>query len=141
MIDSPTVAPPPAVGRLHDFRALARLSLTEQDLNALESQGCLALEHRGDRSYYKLRFRRGGRQVVRYAGQEAALVAEELKTLQAARRLQRELNKLNLAARQALREGKLILEPLLVERGFRFHGLAIRRTRRPAQTIYAKTLE
>jgi len=44
----------------------------------------LALERRQHLAYYKLRFRRTGRQIVRYVGgtEAAALVADELKTLQ-----------------------------------------------------------
>jgi hypothetical protein len=61
---------------------------------------------------------------------EAALVSEELNTLQSLRRALRELDRLGRAVRQELRETKTKLEPLLLERGFKFHGQAIRRSRR-----------
>ena len=118
--------------RFADFPALARLGLSEGDLDELEQQGFLAPEHRGERTYYKLRFRRGGRQVVRYVGgtEKAGLVAQELNTLQAARRVQRELAELGVAARLILRDAKTKLEPLLLDRGFKYHGQAVRRPRR-----------
>jgi hypothetical protein len=124
----------PHAGRLASFPALAELGLGDADLAALAHQGFLALERRQERTYYKLRFRRDGRQIVRYVGgvEKMALVAEELSLLQTARRHQRELNELVAAARKQLRNGKAQLEPALLERGFKFHGLAIRRQRRPA---------
>jgi hypothetical protein len=123
---------PPDTSRFADLPALARLGLCESDLDELEHQGFLAPEHRGDRTHYKLRFRRDGRQVVRYVGgtEKATLVAQELNTLQTTRRVQRELAKLGVAARQILRDAKTQLEPLLLDRGFKFHGRAIRRPRR-----------
>jgi hypothetical protein len=132
MTDSHTHPPVPAAGRLHEFPVLAKLGFIEQDLDVLAGQGCLAVERRGDRRYFKLRFRRDGRQIVRYVGgvEMAALVAEELNTLQATRRMQRDLDRLSRAARRLLRDGKAKLEPLLLERGFKFHGRSIRRPRR-----------
>ena len=67
--------------------------------------------------------------------EQAAHVSEELKALQTTRRLERELDKLGRAARQKLRNVRASLEPLLFERGFRFHGTAIRRPRRPSKQI------
>ena len=58
----------PAAGPFAKFPALAKLNLTGADLDELARQGFLSVEHRRDRTYYKLRFRRGRRQVVRYVG-------------------------------------------------------------------------
>lgn len=123
--------------RLARFPALANLGLTEGDLGVLARQGCLAPERRQERTYYKLRFRRGGRQIVRYVGgtEKAARVAEDLKTLQTAYRCQRELDRIARAARQLQRDARAKLEPQLLERGFKFHGLVIRRSRRPGHQI------
>jgi hypothetical protein len=117
--------------RFAEFPALAKLRLVDGDLDELADQGFLAQERRRDCAYYKLRFRRGGRQIVRYVGgaNEAAVITEELKKLRAGCRLRRELRALDCSARQMLRDSKSQLEPLLVERGFRFHGRAIRQPR------------
>ena len=119
--------------RLARFPALARLGLTEGDLDVLACQGGLSPERRQGQTYYKLRFRRDGRQIVRYVGdsEKAALVAVDLNALQTAHRCQRELEKLARAARQLQRDAKTKLAPQLLERGFKFHGLVLRRSRRP----------
>ena len=112
--------------------ALAQLGLTTQDFDALAEQGYVSTEHRGPRTYYKLRFRRQRRQIVRSLGSDPILcdqVREELALLQADRQLARELTKLTQAALQQLRLAKKILEPMLGTRGFVFHGMAIRRRR------------
>jgi hypothetical protein len=131
MTHSPDCEPKPVAGWPYRFPALAKLRLTVGDIAALSEQGFLAPERRQDQRFFKLRFRRGSRQVVRYVGgtKAAALVAEELKTLQTARRMRRELEKLGRVARQQLREAKIALEPLLLGSGFKFHGRAIRRPR------------
>ena len=137
MLHSPTHEPWFKAGRLAQLPALARLGLTESDLDELEHQGFLAQERRNDRTYFKLRFRRAGRQVVRYVRgiEEAALVADELLEVQTARRLGRELSRLDRSVRQNLRKSKTILEPHLLPHGLKFHGRAIRRPRRPATHI------
>lgn len=130
---------PPAASRFTEFPALAKLDLVGADLDELARQGFLALERRHGRPVYKLRFRRAGRQVVRCVGgtDVAALVAAELNTLQINRRKQRELDLVGRAARQMLRDAKTKLEPLVLEQGFKFHGRAIRRPRRPAKQLNA----
>jgi hypothetical protein len=130
-----TDEPAPEAGYVSRFPALAKLRLCKEDLAELGRQGRIVPERRGDRTYYKLRFRRAGQQVVRCVGgaQEAALVAEELKALQSNRRQRLELDALNRTARHVLRDAKVKLERLLAERGFRFHGRAIRRSRRSHQ--------
>ena len=114
-----------------DFPALVALRLTAGDLDALASQGFVCAEQRGGRTYYKLRFRQNGQQVVRYIGdaERAAVVKQELSTLQAASKAARDLKMQAKLANQMLRESKRILEPVLRANGFVFHGLAIRRPR------------
>jgi hypothetical protein len=131
MTPSPDCEPRPIAGWPARFPALAMLRLTDEDIAALGEQGFLAPERRQNQRFFKLRFRRGGRQVVRYVGgtEAAALVAEELKILQAARRARRELERFGRVTRQRLREAKIELEPLILESGFKFHGRAIRRPR------------
>ncbi len=60
---------------------LSALRLEASDYELLRRQGFVAIESRGQRCYFKLRFRRDGRQVVRYIGDEiqANAVADELK--------------------------------------------------------------
>lgn len=119
--------------RLADYPALAALRLTGDDLDELCHQGFVRQETRGSLGFYKLRFRRARQQVVRYiadAGQ-AASVRVELARLQADRRLQRELGRLTRSARRMLRESKKNLEPIVETAGLKFHGLAIRRPRKP----------
>jgi hypothetical protein len=91
----------------------------------------VAREQRAARTYFKLRFRSGGQQIVRYIGDEhrAAAVANELADLQSETRLMRHLKSLTVSANQRLREGKKRLEPVLAAYGWAFHGLAIRRPR------------
>jgi hypothetical protein len=137
MLRSYTYEPIGKAGRFAQRPALARLGLSDGDLDELSRQGFLAPERRNDRTYYKLRFRRACRQVVRYVGsiEEAALVAGELKELQRARRLARELNRCDRIVRQRLRKAKAVVEPQLLAHGIKFHGRAIRRSRRAANQI------
>lgn len=113
---------------------LSALSLNAEELAALAEQGFVAEERRsGDRVYYKLRFRTGKKQHVRYLGNDAAVanrVRAELLQLQASGRRRRALMKLARTASQTLREAKQHLEPLFLDAGFAFHGLAVRQTRR-----------
>jgi hypothetical protein len=120
--------------RLADYPALASLRLDVKDLAELARQGFVSTEWRGKRTRYKLRFRRRGRQVVRFVGgpQEVALIEQELAKLQSRHRLQLELKTLDRLARQELRDSKSRLMPLIEREGFKFHGRAIRRPRRTA---------
>jgi hypothetical protein len=137
MTHSHNYEPAPEAGWPARFPALAKLGLTDEDLNALAHQGFVAPERRQAGTFFKLRFRRDGRQVVRYVGgpEKAACVATELKTLQVARYNRRELDKLGRVARQLLRDAKAKLEPPLLELGFKFHGRAIRRPRRTVSQV------
>jgi hypothetical protein len=122
--------------RNQDFPALARLQLGDEDLRILTYQGFLSRETRRGKDYFKLRFRRDGNQHVKYvsAGQAAA-VHVELEELQGAIRLKRNLAAATRAARQALRQTKRNLQPVLTTCGLAFHGLAIRRRRGPKRSI------
>ena len=117
--------------RVADFPALANLRLEGEDLDALAHQGSLGVERRGDRTYIKLRFRREGRQQVRYVGgaERAEAVRGELETLQSDVQLRRRLAALRRIAASSLRQSKRALEPLLASRGYHFHGQAIRKLR------------
>ena len=110
--------------------------MTGDDLAALRRQGFVAAERRGNRIHFKLRFRRGRQQVVRYIGSDldkAEAVQRELNHLQEDRKKELELARLTEKAKKMLRESKQVLAPLLAEEGFAFHGHQIRR-RRPRRT-------
>jgi DNA-binding transcriptional ArsR family regulator len=123
--------------RIAEFPTIAALRLTEHDLEELAEQGFVCEERRGNRTYYKLRFRRSGQQVVRYIGGEdrAVLVKQELSVIQLDSSILRELNAKTKIARKSLREAKRAMEPVLKANGFVFHGLAIRRPRRQPDAI------
>jgi len=113
------------------YPALAALQLSNADLDALARQGFIAAERRGENRYYRLRFRRGGRQQTRYIGSldRAQAVQAELDSLQSEVQLQRRLAALGRDAARSLRDAKRQLQPLLEGRGFHFHGQAIRKYR------------
>ena len=104
-------------------------------------QGFVTEEKRGDRRYYKLRFRSGGKQIVRYVGdaERAAAVAQELSTVQSELKSMRELKAITKIANRALRESKMVLEPLLKASGLVFHGFAIRRPRQRSSDVSKKS--
>ncbi|WP_139228639.1 hypothetical protein [Planctomicrobium piriforme] len=120
--------------RRAEFPAIAALRLTAEDWAGLAEQGFVCAEQRGRRSYYKLRFRAGGRQIVRYIGSEerAAEIKSELSRLQAESKMLRELKARTKIANRMLREAKQCLNPVLEVHGLVFHGFAVRRPRRPA---------
>lgn len=117
--------------RLAHYPALAALRLDQLDMDALVCQGFVCREKRDERVYFKLRFRRAGRQIVRYIGDDrrAAAIQKEMRELQADVRIMRQLKAIATAANQRLRQAKKELEPILNANGFTFHGLAIRRRR------------
>lgn len=112
---------------------LAQLRLTAKDLAALKRQGTVLIERRGTKCVAKLRFRSGGRQVVRYLGgaEAAREVRVELATIQAAHRQARELARITRSARKAIRAWKTTLAPYLEKHGYSFYGFQIRRQRKP----------
>ncbi len=115
------------------FPALARLGLSAEDMQALAQQGFMGAEQWGGHTRFKLRFRRAGRQVVRYirSSEEADKVRSELYVLQRERRRRRELADLNRETSHLLRESKKSVQPLVEAYGFKFHGRQVRRPRRP----------
>ena len=116
--------------RFAEFPALAALRLRVGDLEELAEQGFVCEERRGNRTYYKLRFRRAGKQIVRYGADRAAIVEAELAMLQTDTKVMRELNAKVKFANKLIREAKQAIEPVLKANGFVFHGLAIRLPRR-----------
>ncbi|MBC8875702.1 MAG: hypothetical protein H8E44_40260 [Planctomycetes bacterium] len=106
--------------------------MTGADLAALRLQGFVTAERRGNRTCFKLRFRRGRQQIVRYIGSnpdKAEAVQRELDHLQEERKTELELSRLTKKAKKILRESKRVLVPLLAKEGFAFHGRQIRRRR------------
>src|SRR5947208_9939203 len=89
------------------------LRLSRGDFQALTRQGFVSAEsRRGRRPVYKLRWRRGGKQQVRYLGQDPARAEEvrlELEALQFRRRCARYVIRLMGAARPHLRRAKRLL--------------------------------
>jgi hypothetical protein len=129
-----SIATPAPVTR---FPALAGLRLAEGDLALLACQGFVAEERRGDYVHHKLRFRRAGRQVVRYVGNAAAASAvnAELDQLRVRRRLRRRLCAVDRAGRRRLRDSKTNAAPLLTACGFKFHGRHPRKSRVPVAVV------
>ena len=132
-------ADPSSVGARDLFAtcpALARLTLSEAERHALARQGFVAVERRGRRCYFKLRFRAaGGRQCVRYLGSDpavAAQVRQVLDRLQHPRRQARAVKQWTRHARRLLRASKLAAAPAVHALGYRFHGFALRRPRAAA---------
>jgi hypothetical protein len=98
----------------------------------LRRQGFVVSELRRGQHIYKLRFRVGSRQHVRYIGSDprvAVQVERELNELQKNRHDSRQLAALKRTAGSRLKEAKLQLTPVLETHGFHFHGQAIRRRR------------
>lgn len=112
---------------------LNKLGLSVAEITSLGRQGHVTREVRGRRTtVFKLRYRFGGRQQVRYLGcdsSRAAQIEEELSELQRRTKSLRSLRALRRAARRTLRATKRRLTPLVQEAGYSFHGLAIRRPR------------
>lgn len=99
----------------------------------------MASERRSRNStVFKLRFRHDGRQRVIYLGMDMAFVEEVrsvLKWLQRRRRHTRELSRTSMFARQELRRAKKRLAEELPCQGYKFHGMAIRKTRQSRPQI------
>ena len=113
-----------------EFPVLAALRLDDRDLQALSRQGFVAHEQRNGRSHHKLRFRRDGRQRVRYVPHAAVALEKELHALQQQRLLERELAALHRRGRVLFDEMKVRLAPIVAAEGLIFHGFSIRRPRR-----------
>lgn len=110
-----------------------RLRLSPEEIAAVARTGFVARERRGPACVvYKLRFRIGARQCVRYLGVDTewvAAVREALRELQRARDALRNLRRLAIQARAFLRELKPRLAANAEHEGYHFHGLALRRAR------------
>lgn len=118
-------------------KVLDRLSLSGEELQALSQQGFVNRERRGGiKSIYKLRFRFRGRQIVKYIGPDPALAAsirDAVASLQRPRMLVDELHRVDNEAQALLRRTKRDLQAMLAAAGLRFHGYALRRTRKQSQ--------
>jgi hypothetical protein len=119
--------------RIPEFTNLAKLGFAPEEIQSLFSrEGFLHAESRGGRTYYKLRYRRDGRQRVKYvAAVLVPAIRAELQALQQNLQLRREIAALERHARRVLRDVKRTLQPVLGPE-FRFHGQAIRQRRIPA---------
>jgi hypothetical protein len=116
------------------FPALAALKLEDENRKALERQGFVQAEQRGDRTVYKLRFRVQRRQIVCCLPNAAAAAAveEELARLQAVRQCVLEISRGCKSANRLIRESKRGLSPVIEAAGLKFHGLRLRRPRKRA---------
>jgi hypothetical protein len=116
---------------LADFPILASLRLDSEDIAAIADQGFISKDHRGNRTYDKLRFRRDGRQRVRYIGDaaRASAVEEELKILQRPLQLRRRMAELTRSVTGELRTAREKLQPLAESQGYCYHGHALRKRR------------
>jgi hypothetical protein len=116
---------------LADFPILASLRLDGEDIAAIAEQGFISQDRRGDRIYHKLRFRRHGRQRVRYLGDAARAIAveDELKVLQRQLQRRRRIAVLASSVTGALRTAREKLQPLVESHGYYYHGHALRKRR------------
>lgn len=98
-----------------DSCELEKLKLTPEEREALKTQGFISLDLRGNRSYYKLRFRCAGRQRVKYIGPDEERANRIRKAIVQCRKeqgLRQEISLLNRAARALLRQLKETLAPV-----------------------------
>jgi hypothetical protein len=114
--------------------------LGPDDLRALAAQGFVSADRRANgKTTFKLRWRRGGRQQVRYLGSDpaaAAVVREFVARLQAPGRAERRALALLAEAARRLRAAKKLLAPRAAAAGRPLHGYTPRR-RRPAAAATA----
>ena len=126
---------------------LRRLRLSAEDLAALTRNGLITAEYRERQGrrfgpYFKLRFRKGAEQNVRYLGRDARRAAEvetHLKRLRTPQRLLREAARLIADTRKNLRRAQQQMQPLLAAQGFRYHGYNSRRRRLTATDATVRT--
>jgi len=113
--------------------ALASLALSKEHLAVLVKQGNLRAEGSSQsKLYYKLRFRMGPKQHVRYVGNNPVFVDQvrrELIRLQAHTKACRDLRRLIREANECLRRTKCELRSVLPLAGSVFYGREIRRRR------------
>lgn len=113
------------------FPALVALGLTKTQFEDLAKQGTLSKERsRSATGCFKLRFRSGGKQVVRYIRRNAEFldqVRREVAELQRPVKERRKTQHLIGDVMSQLRSVKRRLDPLLPLAGYRFRGREIRR--------------
>lgn len=113
---------------------LTELGLSADELAALSRQGFVSRGwRRPGLAVYKLRFRLGGRQQVRYLGADPRQAEAVRQALVAWQKPQLAVKRLRAVAREAaavLRRMKQRLQPVVLSAGFEFHGLALRRSRK-----------
>jgi hypothetical protein len=121
-------AQPISDSRCRDYPALRRLRLGDEDLATLPGQGFISREAIGTTTRYKLRFRRAsGEQVVRYIRSiDLDDIRRELAELQAGRRAEWQLRRLNRTVKKVLQYTKLERPIIAARHGLRFHGRRIR---------------
>jgi hypothetical protein len=113
-----------------DFPILSRIVRREEEFVALARQGFIRAEKRRKKTIWRLRYRFGGRQRVRYVSpRDVEALEAELSELQSRIRARRRLTRLSEQARQALRHRRSTIAPLLEASGYKFHGNQIRRRR------------
>jgi hypothetical protein len=114
---------------------LGCLRLSPEDIHALARQGFVVAEFRQRRGpYYKLRWRRGVRQCVRYLGSDpdrAQEVRAALEVLQAPHRIGRQIVRLMAEARKHLFHAKRSLRVSAAAQGSHYHGYTLRRAVAP----------
>ena len=112
----------------------SELTLSVEDLQALSAQGFVAVQRRGTRTSFTLRFRRGDGQHVRYLGRDPERAAAIQAALQAWQLPRQEL-KLLLAQIGGLRcRIRLALAEPAGQAGYKFHG---RRLQQPRAIVRA----
>jgi hypothetical protein len=113
--------------------ALARLSLSSEQLDALRTQGFVHVQRRaGGKSCFKLRFRFRGKQLVRYLGNDplrAEQIRDALAQHQIVHRKLRRLARDTQQANRMVREAKKKLLPYVERLGYKFHGFDLRMQR------------
>jgi hypothetical protein len=121
----------PVDHHLADYPLLASLGLDVEDIVAIADQGFISQDHRGERTYNKLRFRRDGHQRVCYIGNadRAIAVEAELNVLQRDLQLRRRMAELAPSVTSALRTARVKLQALAESQGYYFHGHALRKRR------------
>jgi hypothetical protein len=128
---SPSANRPPGAETAERF--FRRIGLRSVDVAALKRSGTITQETRGRGTViYKLRYRREGRQVVKYLGVDRSFVrhvGEQLALLQVPARRRRRLRRVAAETRSVLHDVRARVRSTLQEAGFTFHGLTIRRSR------------
>src|SRR3954453_24005738 len=109
------------------FPGLTNLGLACDELLLLKTQGSIHRERRQKKTYFKLRYRRHGSQVVRCIPMAVLdRIQAELDQLQQETKAKREVSRLDRDVRRYLREMQSQLRPIVESNGLKFHGRAVR---------------